>query len=99
MDMNSIRRKNLRAVINARTKGSVAQFARDTGIDEARLSQVLSEKYRNGKNFGEKSARSIESAAGLALLSLDALEPTSSATRGKLQLISTRQEPFDQNAL
>jgi len=98
MDMNSIRRKNLRAVISARTKGNVAQFARETGIDEARLSQVLSEKYRDGKNFGEKSARTIELAAGLAPLSLDTVETTGGVTHGKLPTFSPRQDAFDVNA-
>src|SRR5471030_1335310 len=98
MDMNSIRRKNLRAVISARTKGNVAQFARETGIDEARLSLVLSEKYRDGKNFGEKSARTIELAAGLAPLSLDTVETTGGVTHGKLPTFSPRQDAFDVNA-
>lgn len=74
MNMHSIRRKNLRALIEAKTDGNVAQFARQTGIDETRLSQVLSEKYRDGNNFGEKSARTFEQILHLHPLSLDALD-------------------------
>jgi phage repressor protein C with HTH and peptisase S24 domain len=74
MDMNAVRRRNLRAEIERRWGGSVAAFSREIGIVEARLSQVLSETYRGGKNFGEKAARNIEAAAGMAPLSLDAIE-------------------------
>jgi SOS-response transcriptional repressor LexA len=97
MDMNSIRRKNLRAEINRCTEGNVAAFARQFGIDEARMSQVLSEKYRGGKNFGEKAARAMEKAAGLAPLSLDKVEPTPEVISGKLPPLSERKEEFDIN--
>jgi SOS-response transcriptional repressor LexA len=97
MDMNSVRRKNLRAVIDARCEGSVAQFGREAGIDEARLSQVLSEKYRNGKNFGEKAARTIEKAAKLPPMSLDKMEPSSSESHVKLSIVPDRKLDFDNN--
>jgi SOS-response transcriptional repressor LexA len=97
MDMNSIRRQNLRAEINRQTGGNVAQFARQFGIDEARLSQVLSEKYRDGKNFGEKAARTIEQAIGLPALSLDQIEHPPESSHGKLPAISERKEAFDVN--
>jgi phage repressor protein C with HTH and peptisase S24 domain len=71
MDMHAVRRRNLRAEIERRYGGSVAEFGRRTGIVESRLSQLLSETYREGKNFGEKAARTVEAAAGLAPLSLD----------------------------
>lgn len=98
MDMNSIRRRNLRAVIEARTAGNVARFARETGIDDVRLSQVLSEKYRDGKNFGEKSARAIENAAGLDALSLDKVPEQSSVSHVRLVAVSNQQEAFHSNA-
>jgi SOS-response transcriptional repressor LexA len=101
MDMNSIRRRNLRAIIDAWPIATIAQFSRDTGIDEARLSQVLSEKYREGNNFGEKAARSMEKLAGLPPLSLDKITETdlavASAPRGKLDAVSERKQAFDQN--
>lgn len=74
MDMNAVRRRNLRAVIDEKFDRSVAEFGRKAGIPEARLSQVLSETYRGGKNFGEKAARTIEAAAGLPPLSLDRVD-------------------------
>lgn len=84
MDMNAVRRRNLRGEIDRRCGGSVAAFSREIGIVEARLSQVLSETYRGGKNFGEKAARTIEAAAGMLPMSLDALEPSD---------VSERQQP------
>lgn len=96
--MNSVRRKNLRAVIAQWKDGTPAQFGRDTGIDESRLSQVLSEKYRNGKNFGEKAARAIELAAGLPPMSLDNTNASSvTNSHVKLNEISKRKQAFDQN--
>lgn len=97
MDMHSIRRKNLRALIAARTDGNVAQFARETALDEARLSQVLSDKYRDGNNFGEKSARAFEKKLGLPMLYLDSLTPHEGDTRAKLLVISSGKEAFDKN--
>jgi SOS-response transcriptional repressor LexA len=98
MDMNPVRRKNLRAVIAQWKDGTPAQFGRDTGIDESRLSQVLSEKYRNGKNFGEKAARAIEQAAGLPPLFLDQIDSSDAAKgRVKLHAVSDRKREFDQN--
>lgn len=98
MDMHAHRRQRLRAIIQQRTGGNAAQFARETGIDEARLSQVLSDKYREGKNFGEKSARAIEAAAGLSPMELDKIEESPSPPRGKLALVSDRKEEFHSNA-
>lgn len=100
MNMNSVRRKNLRAVIAAWKDGTVAQFGRDAGIDESRLSQVLSEKYRNGNNFGEKAARAIEAAAGLPPMSLDKIgDSNMQGTRDRLSSISDPKQNFDQNAI
>lgn len=73
MDMNKVRRANLRLVIDTKFNGSVADFSRHSGVETARLSQVLSETYRDGKNFGEKAARLIEQKGGLAAFSLDDL--------------------------
>lgn len=97
MDMNSVRRRNLRAVIAAWKDGTPAQFGRDIGIDESRLSQVLSEKYRKGKNFGEKAARVIEEAAGLPMMSLDKIDLAEFAEAVKLEMISGNKRQFDKN--
>jgi phage repressor protein C with HTH and peptisase S24 domain len=74
MDMHSIRRKNLRTLIAKEARGSVAAFGRMYDIDESRLSQLLSDTYRSGNNFGEKAARGLEQKIGLPLLQLDALD-------------------------
>lgn len=77
MDMNAIRRKRLKALIEAEfgaEKGGVAAYGRKYGIAEARLSQLLSETYRDGKNFGEKAARSLELQIGAPPMSLDQVD-------------------------
>jgi hypothetical protein len=73
MDMNEIRRQNLRVIINLLADGSVAFFARKFGFSEARMSQLLSHTYRDGNNFGEKMARKIEVACDLGPLTLDGI--------------------------
>lgn len=75
MNMHSVRRNNLRALIAQQTQSSVAAFGRMFDLDESRLSQLLSDTYRAGNNFGEKAARSLEQKIGLAPLALDALDP------------------------
>jgi phage repressor protein C with HTH and peptisase S24 domain len=82
MDMNAIRRKRLKALIEAEfglEKGNVAAYGRKYGIAEARLSQLLSDTYRDGKNFGEKAARSIEALIGAPPMSLDQVGDRSSS--------------------
>ncbi len=69
--MHKVRRANLRKLIDDKYGGSVAEFSRFSEIDPARLSQVLSENYREGKNFGEKAARLIETKAHLPVFFLD----------------------------
>lgn len=100
MNMNSIRRRNLLAEIERRygkEKGAVAQFGRDTGISDSRLSQVLSETYRDGNNFREKTARNIEKAAGLLDMSLDKIDAVTDGNHGKLDAVSSREQKFDVN--
>jgi phage repressor protein C with HTH and peptisase S24 domain len=99
MDMNAVRRRNLRAEIERRCAGSVAAFSREIGIVEARLSQVLSETYRDGKNFGEKAARNIEAAAGLAPRSLDRADdsPVSETQQPDIPGGYTRVVAFEHN--
>jgi phage repressor protein C with HTH and peptisase S24 domain len=60
-------------LIAKQTQGSVAAFGRMYGIEESRLSQLLSDTYRSGSNFGEKAARGLEQKVGLPLLALDSL--------------------------
>ena len=97
MDMNSVRCKNLRAIIGGWKDGKPAQFSRDTGIDESRLSQVLSETYRNGNNFGEKAARAIEKRAGLPPFALDKIEFDSESDSARLSGVAEQKQGFDKN--
>lgn len=74
MDMHAIRRRNLRNLIESEfgtDKGNVAAFGARHEIDEARLSQLLSDTYRDGKNFGEKAARTLEEKLSLSPMQLD----------------------------
>lgn len=97
MDMHAIRRKNLRMIIE-RMGGTPAAFSRVVDVPEARLAQVLSEKYRGGKNFGEKAARTLEEAAGLAPLTLDTVGAIDVVILdGKLELIDAPLVPYDRN--
>lgn len=100
LDMNAVRRKNLRALIKEQGM-TIADFSRIAGITEARLAQVLSDKYRDGKNFGEKAARTIEKAASLPPLCLDKVDDVNSSNvvhlRGNLETIAKVQSKFDKN--
>lgn len=98
MDMNSIRRRNLLAIIANWKDGSRAQFGRDHHIDESRLSQVLSETYREGNNFGEKAARTIEKAIGLAPMALDRIEISNQQISARITALPTSAKEFDRNA-
>jgi SOS-response transcriptional repressor LexA len=97
MDMNPIRRRNLRDIIAKWKNGTPAQFGRDHNIPEGRLSQVLSEKYRNGNNFGEKAARHIEKLAGLPPMSLDKIDVSAAQERARLSGIPALPQAFDRN--
>lgn len=99
MNMDSIRRRNLRVIISKWKDGKAAQFARDHNIPEGRLSQVLSETYRNGNNFGEKAARNIEKQAGLAPMTLDKIDVSELQERARLSGIPALPQRFDRNAM
>ncbi|WP_242404576.1 S24 family peptidase [Janthinobacterium agaricidamnosum] len=76
--MHSIRRHNLRKLIEDEENGNPAAFGRKYLFTESRLSQLLSETYRDGKNFGEKMARKIEQQCKLPLFFLDRIGPPGS---------------------
>jgi SOS-response transcriptional repressor LexA len=104
MDMNSVRRGNLLGVIYSRNDGekdgAIAKFSRETGIGEGRLAQVLSENYREGKNFGEKAARNIEAIAGLPPMSLDKIDGSNAReSRDRLSSLSDPKQKFDRNTI
>jgi len=71
MDIKSIRKANLRRLIDEQAGGVISRFARHVGTDESYISQILSEKTRG--NVGSKLARQIENAYGLEDGSMDSL--------------------------
>lgn len=84
MNMYQHRRERLLALIDTEYGGERVRFCDKTGLSESRLAQLLSEKYRNGTAFTEKTARKVEDLAGLPQLYFDQgatvpAEPTKSA--------------------
>lgn len=78
MDLPAIRRRNLRKFIKTLGhgvgNGKPIDFCNKyPEMSEARLSQLLSETYRDGKSFGEKAARKVEKMIGKPTLWLDRL--------------------------
>ena len=72
MDIYAIRRKNLQSLIDSRANGNAAEFARLVNRERAQIAQYLSERYNEGRSIGERVARQIEKALGLAHGYLDA---------------------------
>lgn len=60
MDMDAHRRRRLQDLVDKETSGNVSAYARKHGQDATRLRQVLNENYRNGRSFGEGTARRLE---------------------------------------
>lgn len=71
MDMPRYRRKRLRELIDSDFSGSRKAFCDKAGISESRLSQLLSETYRGGGEFGENAARNLEKSADLPNMYFD----------------------------
>lgn len=71
MDMDEHRRKRLRALVDKEADGNVSAYARKYGQDATRLRQILNPNYRNGRSFGEGTARRLEGDLGLPNLYFD----------------------------
>jgi phage repressor protein C with HTH and peptisase S24 domain len=65
MDMYKHRRERLNALINEHYGNSRVAFCEHTGLSESRLAQLLSNTYREGTAFTEKTARKLEQLAQL----------------------------------
>jgi phage repressor protein C with HTH and peptisase S24 domain len=89
MNMYQHRRERLLALIEAGYGGERVRFCDKTGLTESRLAQLLSEKYRNGTAFTEKTARKVEQLADLPPLYFDqgATSPLAAPTDGVLTLV------------
>lgn len=66
MDIETLRRQRLKALIDADYGGSKTAFIKKTGINQGELSLLL--RY---KVFGERRARNLEKAAGVPAMYLD----------------------------
>lgn len=62
------RKFHLARLIESNSFGSRVAFCNSAGIDESRLGQLLSAKWRNGQAFGERAARNLEKRLGLPAL-------------------------------
>lgn len=71
MNMYQHRKERLLALIDAEYGGERVRFCDKTGLSESRLAQLLSQTYRNGEAFTEKTARKVEALAGLPPLYFD----------------------------
>lgn len=71
MNIYQHRRDRLLALIEAEYGGERVRFANQTELSESRLAQLLSENYRGGEAFTEKTARKVERAAGLPPMYFD----------------------------
>lgn len=71
MDIYQYRRTRLLELIDKNHAGVRVSFCNLTGMSEARLAQLLSPTYRKGMAFSEKTARKLESDAGLPKMYFD----------------------------
>jgi len=65
MNIYQHRRARLQALIDADYDGKRVLFGDKTEMSDSRLAQLMSETYRNGEAFTEKTARKLEKLAGL----------------------------------
>lgn len=81
MNMYQHRKDRLLALIDTQYGGQRVRFCDRTGLSESRLAQLLSQTYRDGEAFTEKTARKVEMLAGLPELYFDQgpVEVTASA--------------------
>lgn len=71
MNMYQHRKDRLLALIDTEYGGQRVRFCDRTGMSESRLAQLLSQTYRDGEAFTEKTARKVEMLAGLPELYFD----------------------------
>lgn len=74
MSIYETRRNNLRALIDSKASGNMAEFGRLVGRERAQIKQYLSHDYNGGRSIGERVARDIETKLGVANGLLDADE-------------------------
>lgn len=63
--MYELRQQRLQDLIKEEYGGERVKFCEKTGMSESRLAQLLSPTFRDGRAFTEKTARKLESLAGL----------------------------------
>jgi hypothetical protein len=66
VDLNEIRLRRIRQIINERHDGNNSKFADRVGMQGAYASRLWTERLKHKRNIGEKLARRIEEAHGLA---------------------------------
>lgn len=71
MNMYQHRKERLLALIDTEFGGERVRLCDKIGMSESRLAQLLSQTYRDGTAFTEKTARKLEQQLGLAPLYFD----------------------------
>lgn len=69
--MHDHRRDRLHKLIRDAYEGDRRRFCAASGLSESRLAQLLSHSYRDGSGFGERAARTLESALALPAMYFD----------------------------
>lgn len=64
MDINEIRRRNFRQIVDTQFEGSYAKIAEPLGKQSSYFSRVFTEKEKHRRNIGSAMAREIEQVAG-----------------------------------
>ncbi len=90
MDIYEYRRGRLLSLINERYDGIRKNFCDATLWSEARVSQLLSTTYREGRAFSEKTARRLETDANLPPMYFD---------QGAAPALVANEEPDDEQVL
>jgi len=74
MDLYKRRQQNLLNLIARESGGNRVAFCNTFDVSESRLAQLLSDKFRDGKAFGERAARSLEEKLGLEPLYFESMQ-------------------------
>jgi SOS-response transcriptional repressor LexA len=64
MDIYARRRARLAMLVEQKTQGNVAEFARTYGYSRSQISQFLSDTYNGGRSIGERAARTLDERLG-----------------------------------
>lgn len=93
MDIYETRRRNLRALIDARFGGRIARLADAIDRAPSYVSRCLSESGDHKKRIGEQFARDIELTVGIPLLTLDREPRSESEHANVIPVVHPHRKP------